>query len=238
MKIHTTLGGLQAGTLGGAGQRPEVADQKNAQATRSVGEQVTQSIFHRPKPMLLAASDYPELQALLVVLDKYRRRLALLVGDADRDYALALAADGSAAIDAQGIIFLGASFLASNKHNLEVVVGAIAHEVGHRPKRMRTLSLKRELSVQALQALCLHEEIRADNFAGRGLAELQLSCEPLIAYLRAVNAPPHPEYLPVDERARVIRDGHASGAARANTRQKLFPEFDRHTSARNHLADL
>lgn len=238
MKIHTSLGGLQSGSLGSAGQRAEVGGRGDAQATRSVGEQVTQSIFHRPRPMLLAASDYPELQALLVVLDKYRRRLAHFVGDADKDYALALAADGSAAIDAAGTIFLGANFLSAHGRNLEVIVGAIAHEVGHRPKRMRTLSLKRNLSVQELQALCLHEEIRADNFAGRGLAELQLSCEPLIAYLKAVDAPPHPEYLPFHERAKVIRDGHTSGKARAGVRQKLFPEFDRQTSARNHLADL
>lgn len=238
MKIHTSLGGLQSGSLSSAGQRPQVGGRPETEGTRSVGEQVTQSIFHRPPPMLLAAAQFPELQALLVVLDKYRRRLAHFVGDLDKDYTLALAADGSAAIDARGIIFLGAGFLTAHKKNLEVIVGAIAHEVGHRPKRMRTLSLKRELSRQELQALCLHEEIRADNFAGRGLAELQLSCEPLIAYLKAVNAPPHPEYLPLHERAKVIRDGHASGAARAGVRQKLFPEFDRQTSARNHLADL
>lgn len=238
MKIRTQLGGLQSGALNSSGMPPEIGGQPQAQATRSVGEQVTQSIFSRPRPMLLEPSEHPELMALMAVLDKYRRRLAMLVGDEDKEYTLALAASGSAAIDERGIIFMGAGFLATHRHRLEVLVGAIAHEVGHRPKRMRTLSLKRDLTPAELHALCLHEEIRADYFAGRGLAELQLSCEPLIGYLQAVDAPPHPEYLPTGERARVIREGHAAGAARSGMREKLFPEFHRATNMRDHLGDF
>lgn len=210
-----------------------------AATTRTVGEQVSQSLFSRPQPRLLDASEFPELAAMLVILNSYRRKLAQLVGDRDEDYALALAQDTIAAIDANGIIFLGVAFLQAHKHRIEVVVGALAHEIGHRPQRMRQLQLQvpRDLSPPELSALLLHEEIRADSFAGRGLAELGMPCEPLIEFLRAVSILPHPAYLPIEQRAQVIRDGHAGRAFRAESRRKLFPEFDRHTAARHHLGE-
>ena len=209
------------------------------ETVKTVGEQVAESLFSRPAPMLLVPSEFPELQAMLVVLDKYRRKLAMMIGDRDEDYTLALAQDTIAAIDERGIIFLGAQFLLAHKQHLDVVVGAIAHEIGHRPKRMRTLGQTdtRTLTAEQKQALLLHEEIRADSFAGRGLAELGFSCEPLIAFLRQVSVHPHPEYLPVAERAEVIRAGFEGRKARASSRRKLFPDFDRHTAPRLHLGD-
>jgi hypothetical protein len=189
--------------------------------------------------MLLRPSDYPALQAMLVVLNKYRSKLAIMIGDQDVDYTLALAQDTIAAIDARGIIFLGAPFLLAHRNHLDVVVGAIAHEIGHRPKRMRTLGQTdtRTLTLEQKQALLLHEEIRADSFAGRGLAELKFSCEPLIAFLRQVSVHPHPEYLPVAQRAEVIRAGFEGRLVRAAMRSKLFPDFHRHTAPHMHLGD-
>ena len=211
----------------------------DAAPVQTVGEQVSQSLFSRPAPLLMDASAFPDLQAMLVVLDKYRRKLALLVGDRDDDYALALAQDTIAAIDDRGIIFLGAHFLLAHQHRLEVVVGAMAHEIGHRPKRMKQLAQNdtRQLTEHEKNALLLHEEIRADSFAGRGLAELGMSCEPLIAFLYDVSVHPHPQYLPVKQRAEVIREGYAKRQFRADSRRKLFPEFDRHTAAKMHLGE-
>ncbi|HET6347296.1 MAG TPA: hypothetical protein VFH51_20355 [Myxococcota bacterium] len=204
-----------------------------------VGEQIQQTLFSRVQPRLLSVHDFPELAWLLVVLNKYRRKLAQMVGDRDEDYAIVLADDTIAAVDQHGTIFMGVAFLKGHKDNLDVLVGALAHEIGHRPKRVRQLNvnLSRDLTRPELQALCLHEEIRADTFAGKALAELGFSCEPLIDFLRLVQVRPHPEYLPAEQRGEVIRDAHAGRAYRAEARRKLFPEYHRHTSPNGHLGD-
>lgn len=222
-----------------AGSAIDTRFQGQPEAIKTVGEQIRESLFSRPSPMLLEPSAYPELMQMLVALNTYRRKLAMMIGDRDSDYTLALAEDTIAAIDERGIIFLGAQFLISHKDRLDVIVGAIAHEIGHRPKRMRELARAdaRELTVQEKQALLLHEEIRADSFAGRGLAELGFSCEPLIAFLREVSVHPHPEYLGIEQRAEVIRAGFAGRQLRAESRRKLFPDFDRHTAPRMHLGE-
>lgn len=233
------FGASSTSLLSHGGATIDTRRQNEPEAIRTVGDQISESLFSRPAPMLLEPSAYPELAQMLVVLDKYRRKLAMMVGDRDEDYALALAQDTIAAIDERGIIFLGAPFLLGHKNHLDVVVGAMAHEIGHRPKRMRELAQHdvRELNMQQKQALLLHEEIRADSFAGRGLAELGMSCEPLIAFLAQVSVRPHPEYLPPNERAMVIRAGFEGRQLRADSRRKLFPEFDRHTAPRMHLGD-
>lgn len=236
------LGRMNAGQTSlstGAGSAIDARFQGQPEAIKSVGEQIQESLFSRPAPMLLEPSAYPELMQMLVVLNTYRRKLAMMIGDRDQDYSFALAQDTIAAIDERGIIFLGAQFLLSHKNNLDVVVGAIAHEIGHRPKRMRQLARQdtRELTVPEKQALLLHEEIRADSFAGRGLAELGFSCEPLIEFLRQVSVHPHPEYLGVEQRAEVIRAGFTGRQMRAESRRKLFPDFDRHTAPRMHLGE-
>ena len=212
--------------------------QHEAEKLPSVGEQLSERLFTRAQPQVLSEDDYPELQAMLLALEPYKRRLAALAGDRDADYTLTLAMDGSAAIDERGLIYLGAGFLRSHKTNIDVIVGAIAHEVGHRPKRMRHFALQQRLTQEQLNNLLMQEEILADRFAGFAMGELSLNPEPLIEYLIAAQSPPHPAYLPVEERARLIRDCFAQGRSRASTRKKLFPEFDRHTSARNHLRDL
>jgi hypothetical protein len=204
-----------------------------------VGEQIQQSLFSRVRPRLLDANDFPELAGLLAVLNKYRRKLALMVGDRDEDYGIVLADDTIAAVDEHGTIFMGVAFLRAHKNNLDVLVGVLAHEIGHRPKRVRQLNvqLPRNLTNAELQALCLHEEIRADTFAGKALAELGFACEPIIEFLQMIQVRPHPEYLPADQRGDVIRDAHAGRAYRAENRRKLFPDYHRHTSPDGHLGD-
>lgn len=207
---------------------------------RPVGEQVQQSLFARPRPQLADMSRHPELAELLALLNKYKRKLAVMAGDKEDDYGIVLADDAIGAIDEHGTIYLGIAFLRGYQHSIETLVGVLAHEIGHRPKRVRELKagLTRELTTREIQALCLHEEIRADTFCGKALAELGLSCEPLIEFLTFVQVRPHPEYLPVAQRIEVLRDAHNNRAYRVDNRRKLFPEFDRHTAAERHLGDF
>src|SRR5690606_2207996 len=144
--------------------------------------------------------------------------------------------DGTIAmIDEDGRIYVGAGFLAACAEQPEVLVGVLGHEIGHRPKRWREYKTRRQLSREELEMLCRHEETRADIFAGKALAEMDMACEPLVAFLQSVQDEPHPEYFPAEVRAAVIRDAHAGRAYRAKARRTLFPELHRMTSPKGHL---
>ena len=141
-------------------------------------------------------------------------------------------------IDEDGLIYMGAGFLEACKDNPEVLIGVLAHEIGHRPKRWREYDTRRQLTREELEALCREEETRADIFAGKALAEMNLSCEPLAEFLAEVQQKPHPEYFDAKTRGEVIRDAHAGRAYRSDNRKKLFPEFDRMTSPKGHLGEF
>ncbi len=202
-----------------------------------VGKQVQQVLFGAVKPPVLDPARFPELAAMLQQLQRYKKKLAVMAGDKEEDYALVLADGGAAMIDAEGTIYLGAGFVAAHLDNPEVLIGALAHEIGHRPKRWGEYKTKRELSREEIETLCRHEETRADIFAGKALAEMELDCEPMIGFLEAVEDKPHPEYFPAAVRGEVIREAHAGRAYRARARRSMFPEFDRMTSPKGHLGE-
>ena len=213
---------------------------QQSEYVKPLGQQIQQSLFSRARPPLLDEAQFPELMAILAVLNKYRRKLAFLAGDEDNDYALALADDTIAAIDEHGTIFMGAAFLLGNARNIDILVGVLAHEIGHRPKRWREgrYQIPKELSRPELEALCRHEEICADFFAGRGLAELGLRWEPLAQFLAFVQVRPHPEYLPAKERGLVVQDGYLRRDYRLKARSKLFPEYHRFYSPDGFIGDF
>lgn len=236
MRIHpTNVGSSQLGT-----SQLNTPQGGSKAEMRPVGEQVQQSLFTRPRPTPTDIAAHPELAALIATLNKFRRKLAVMVGDKEGDYSIVLTDDAIAAIDPEGTIYMGVAFLRGYAHSLDTLVGALAHEIGHRPQRVAALkaSLPRDLSARELQALCLHEEIRADTFAGKALAELGMSWEPLAEFLAFVQVRPHPEYLPAAQRAQVLRDAHQGRSFRAENRRKLFPEFNRHTAPEGHLGDF
>ncbi|MCK5689845.1 hypothetical protein KAI87_11275, partial [Myxococcota bacterium] len=74
-------------------------------------------------------------------------------------------------------------------------------------------------------------------FAGKAMAEMGLSIEPLAQFLIQIEEGPHPEYLPAKDRADILRDAHAGRSYHRDNRRKLFPEFDRAKSPSGHLGD-
>lgn len=205
-----------------------------------IGQQVQQALFGRPKPPVLDPANFPELAAAIAGLNKYKKKFALLAGDDESEYTIVLADGTIAAIDDAGIIYIGADFLAAHLGKPEVILGALAHEIGHRPKRWKNYKTRRQMSKEELDALCREEETRADIFAGKALAELELPCEPLTEFLVRIEdkSKPHPDYFPAVVRAEVIREAHAGRTYRADARRKLFPEFDRHTAPKGHIRKL
>lgn len=199
----------------------------------SLGQQVQQELFGKKKPRELDADD-KDTAAQLARLHAYKGKLARLAGDDDKDYSLALAEGTIAMIDASGKIYVGKRFLLANADQLELLVGVLAHEIGHRPKRWSEYRQAQPQTRAALHELCRLEETYADFFCGRALAELGMSPDPICAFLLALEQGegegPHPEYFPAPVRADVIREGHSDGKRTAETRKKMFPELARRVS--------
>jgi hypothetical protein len=205
---------------------------------RTIGQQVQNVLFGKTKPPILDPSMFPHLLRKFQVLKKYRRKIASMIGDAEDEYPMVLADGTIAMIDGDGRIYLGAKFLEEEGDDPDVLVGTLAHEIGHRPKRWGQYRVERDLTKEEMQAICREEEAKADAFAGTALAEMRLSPEPIVEFLRAIQDKPHPEYFPVDVRADIILEAHKSRAFRAEMRRKLFPHLDRMTSPKNHLGDF
>ena len=211
---------------------------QKAEEAKPIGEQVQDALFGKKTPQSLDEDEFPDMKDLLRDLDRYRRKFASMAGDPEDDYRLQLADGTIAMIDGHGTIFLGIKFLRQFITNREVIIGALAHEIGHRPQRWGEYKAKKDLSKDELDQLCRYEETRADLFAGRGLAELTLNCEPMIRFLEEIEEGPHPDYFPAKMRADVIREGFREQKSKAAIRHKLWPEFDNATSPRLHIGDF
>jgi hypothetical protein len=206
----------------------------SAKEAENLGQQVQDELFGKKKPRVLDVDD-AELSALLGRLHGYRKRLARLVGDEEDDYRLTLAEGTIAMIDAAGTIFVGRSFLQATAKELDVQVGVLAHEIGHRPRRWAEYRAAAPKSREELEQLCRTEETYADYFCGRALAELGLQVEPVCHFLLAIQEHPHPEYFAAPLRVEVIEDGFRDGKRKSELRKKMFPELARRVSARNDL---
>ncbi len=222
-----------SGGLSGRNPFGQVSARRQQGPTRSesVGQQVQTSLFGKKKPQTLDVDD-AVTAAQMARLHGYRKRLARLVGDEEDDYDLTLAAGTIAMIDAHGLIYIGKRFLLAHTEQLDVLVGVLAHEIGHRPKRWSEYKAEQALSKEDMEKLCRVEETRADYFAGRALAELGLTEAPLCDFLLDVADTPHPEYFPAHIRAEVIREGFTDGRRQSTNRAKFFPELARATGGK------
>jgi hypothetical protein len=204
---------------------------KGADKAGSLGQQVEQELFGKKKPCELDADD-KDTASQMARLNAYKGKIARLAGDDDDDYSLALAAGTIAMIDASGKIYIGKRFLLGNADKLDLLVGVIAHEIGHRPKRWADYRQAQPRTRAELHELCRLEETYADFFAGRALAELGMSPEHLCAFLLALEdgEGPHHEYFPAQLRSDVIREGFMDGKRKSETRKKMFPELAKRVS--------
>ena len=218
-----------ATNLSSAGQNQQI---------QSVGQQIQQVLFGKPKPVVLDPAKFPQVAEQLQLLRKYKKKIANMADDDEHDYELALTQSSIAMIDAHGTIYMGVEFLMANKNNPEIILGALAHEIGHRPKRWKEYQQQHLLTKEEMELICRHEETRADIFAGAALAELDLPCEPMIQFLKDIEEGPHPEYFPAETRGEVILEAHQSRHYRAKNRRKIFPNFDRMTSVKGHLGEF
>lgn len=205
-----------------------------AKQAESLGQQVQDELFGKKKPREIDPDD-ATVVAQLARLRAWQKKLARLAGDDEDDYTLVLAEGTIAMIDARGKVYVGKRFLLAFASVLDVQVGVLAHEIGHRPKRWAEYKSAAPRSKEELERLCRTEETYADYFAGRALAELGLQVEPLCRFLTDIAELPHPEYFAAPLRVEVIKEGYADGRRKHELRKKMFPELARRVSAK---ADL
>ena len=201
---------------------------------QSVGEQIQGSLFGRPKPQVIDSDD-AVVNRLMAQMHGFRKKLARLAGDQPSDYDLALARSTIAMIDEEGLIYVGKQFLLEHEEAVDVRVGVIAHEIGHRPQRWKEYRQTPPTTRAEAEDLCRLEETRADYFAGFALAQLGRDCEPLCEFLLRIEDQPHPEYFPAELRAKTIREGFEVGHRKAENLNKFFPELARMTAAKGDL---
>jgi hypothetical protein len=219
------------------------AHASSSQQAAPLGDQIQTMIFGHPKPPVLDVAFFSHLIPVLRKLNTFKRKIAHLAGDNDDDYTLVLADSTIAMVDQEGHIYVGARFLETYAHSEEgwaVLVGALAHEIGHRPKLWGSerYQVKRHLTEAQKQAICRHEETRADIFAGKALAECGLSAQPVCDFLKQIQKTPHPSYFPANVRASVIQEAHEGRAYRMEKRHQYFPSLERGTSAKRHLGEF
>ncbi len=207
---------------------------KGTGEARSLGDQVKNELFGKKKPRELDPDD-ADLAAQMARLHAYKKKLAHLLGDAPEDYDLTLASGTIAMIDGDGKVYIGKRFLMQHADHIDVLVGVLAHEIGHRPKRWKQYQQQQPRTRAELSELCRLEETYADYFAGRALAEFGMAPQPLCDFLRAVQDQPHPEYFSADLRVEVILEGFSDQQRKSTNRKKLFPELAKRLSGKNDL---
>jgi hypothetical protein len=207
----------------------------SSKVDNNLAHQVQNELFGRKKPRELDPDD-ADCAALLARLHAYRKKLARIAGDDEEDYSLALAAGTIAMIDARGKIYVGKQFLLSTSSKLDLQVGVIAHEIGHRPKRWDDYKQSAPRTRDELHELCRLEETYADFFCGRALAELGLKVEPICEFLLELEKldgeRPHPEYFAAKLRVDVIREGFVDGRRKSDVRKKMFPALAKRVNAK------
>lgn len=189
-------------------------------------------LFGSQLPKVVDGRNYPQLAEQLAWVRRHKTKLAAFVGDKDSDYDVALAEGLAACIDRHGMIYIGAALLA--QASPELMLGVLAHEVGHRPKTWHNYRRKEPFLRAELLQMARDEEAKADRVAGRAIAEFQTTPDALCEFLLVhgnFEKPPE-NYYPVEVRIAMIREAYASGVARGSAAKKLFPQFEKETSVR------
>jgi hypothetical protein len=162
-------------------------------------------LFGKRPARLVDPRRFPHLKKAMQRLGLAKDQLAELLGVGDSTFSLALAEGNNASINRDGRIAFGCELLELHQENDPLLVAIIAHEIGHQPwdwpERLKPMSKR------ALDAMSREEEAKADRFAGRALADLAVSPDPICDFLLAqgkFERHPPADYYPAEQRAQMI----------------------------------
>ena len=129
-------------------------------------------LFGKRPPKLVDRRKHPKLKKSLSQLEDLSEHVALLLGrSSEREFNLELCEGDNACISRDGQIAFGVEFLEEHQDDHDLLLGVLAHEIGHQPWSWPGGDLS-ALSRAQLDQLYRDEEAKADRFAGRALAEL------------------------------------------------------------------
>ena len=214
MKIQGA--GLQISTSLG-GQLPFVPVQTTAHPMSVL-------LFGKRPPRRVDARRYPSLKKALRKLRAIAGQVAELVGRDEDDFPVALCEGDNAAISQDSELFVGVDLLQGHERDSDLLLGIAGHEVGHRPWTWDR-NAARGLNRAQLNQLYCEEEAKADRAAGRFLADLGASPDPLCAFLEAhetFEGRQSPEYYPVPIRIRMIREAYARRMRERRLRRNIM----------------
>lgn len=182
-------------------------------------------LFGKRAARLVDPRRYPKLIKGLRKLGMAKDQIADVLGVTDNTFSVALAEGDNASINRQGQIAFGLELLEKYETNDALLVAVLAHEIGHQPWKWPTGNLA-HLTKKALDVLSREEEAKADRFAGRALADLAVSpdpiCDFLIAHGKFEKHPPA-DYYPATIRAEMIREAYSRRRRALTTAAHLSP---------------
>ena len=197
--MKVTTGSLQTSTSLQTGGSPWVA--------RPDAGPLGQLLFGKRQPRLVDRRRYPSLKKALKKLDLSKSQIAEALGAPEAFFSVELAEGGNASINRQGRIAFGLELLDRHQREDELLVGILAHEIGHAPWTWPDGDLG-HLTKKQIDHIYREEEAKADRFAGKALAELGLSPDAICGFLETLakfETHPPSDYYPATERAELIR---------------------------------
>jgi len=178
--------------------------------SRVAGHPVSVLLFGKQAPRKLDKKKHPKLGKKLKKASALLDRIAEDVGRREGELALELCEGENACISRDGEVMLGVELLEKHGDDDPLLIAVLGHEVGHQPWTWPEGDLS-HLSKKALNALYRAEEAKADRFAGRVCAELDVSpdavCEFLLAHQRFETKVPQ-DYDPAEVRVATILDAY------------------------------
>jgi hypothetical protein len=194
---------------------------------------VTPSPFHiilfgKKPPRLVDRRKYPKLKKALRRLDATMGQLSELMGVSEETFSLELAEGANATVSKDGQIAFGVELLSQHEKDDDLLVAILAHEMGHQPWTWPESDVSR-LSLKSRQALARKEEAKADQWAGRALAELGISPERVCEFLlrRGHFERKSLDYDPPEIRVKTLRNAHSRRARALKDAARIHPHLVR-----------
>jgi hypothetical protein len=200
---------------------------QSASMPRAVGGQqrIDVVLFGKTPARLVDPRRFPHLKKAMRKLGMAKDQLADLLGVSEGTFSVALAEGENASINRDGQIAFGAGLLEQHERSDALLVAVLAHEIGHQPWRWPKGDLS-HLTRKALDFMSREEEARADRFAGRALADLAVSPDPICEFLLAhgkFEKHPPADYYPAEQRVEMLQAAFVKRRKALTTAAHLSP---------------
>ncbi len=182
-------------------------------------------LFGKRPPRLVDPRRFPHLKKAMRKLGMAKDQLADVLGVTENTFSLALAEGENACINRDGQIAFGYQLLEKHEYDDALLVAVMAHEIGHQPWKWPKGDLS-HLTKKAIDSISREEEARADRFAGKALADLAVSPDPICDFLlRHGKFEKHPpaDYYPAEMRVEMIQAAFSKRRKALNTAAHLSP---------------